>query len=99
MKIRAVRSSAALQGKPGVEIEVFNPDGFPVRSEIAVLRVGNRQFDLSRYPDDGDTHRLIFMLTPEQFAELKSGEEVIVQYGREGTDPRWSYGPLEKTLR
>src|SRR5260370_23234400 len=62
MKIRAVRSAGALSGKPGVEIEVSNPDGFPVRSEIVVLRVGNRQFDLSRYPDDGDIHKLIFTL-------------------------------------
>ncbi len=94
--LRSVPAAPALGGRPGVEIELFRTQGFPVRGEIPVLRVGGREFLLSRYPQSGDTRSLIFTLGVDEFAQLKTGDEVTVQYGREGSGPRWNFGRLDK---
>ncbi len=81
------------------ELELSSQESFPVRNELAVLRIGNREFALSRYPAGGDTNRLIFSLSEADFAQVKSGDEVYVQYGRGNTaGQRWSFGPLNKGL-
>lgn len=98
-RIEAVSSSAALGGQPGVEIEVSSDVEFPVRNELVVLRVGARESTLSRYPESGDTHTLIFTLTLEEFAQIATGDLVTVYYGRGGeTKERWNFGPLDKSL-
>ena len=47
--IKAAAASAQLDGKPGVEISVFGRTGFPVRNAMAMMRIGDRLFTLSRY--------------------------------------------------
>jgi len=80
----------------GIEIELFSAQGFPVRNEIAVMRIGTSEFGMSRYPPGGDTRTLIFSLSREDFALLKNGDEVVVTYGRDSAGPRWSFGTLDK---
>lgn len=96
--IRSVASSSVLNNRSGIEIEVSSNDGFPVRGELAVLRIGNRDFTLSRYAD-GSLNTLIFTLTEEEFAQLAGGAEARVQYGRgaEATE-RWALGRFDKNL-
>lgn len=98
INIQAVKSSPALGNKAAVEIIVWVSNGFPVRNEIAVLRIGSKEFTLSRYPESGDTHTLIFTLTPEQFAQTATGDLVSVYYGRGGeSNERWDLGTLDKS--
>jgi hypothetical protein len=97
--IRSIPTSPTLQGRPAVEIEVQSPRAFPVRDEITVLRIGMQEFLLSRYSDGGDTHVLIFTLTPEEFAATVDGALVVVQYGRGEQRDRWDLGRLNKALR
>jgi len=99
LAIRSVPASSILQGRPAVEIEVQSQRAFPVRDEITVLRIGMQEFLLSRYPDSGDTHVLIYTLTPEEFAALADGGLVSVQYGRDDRADRWDLGKLNKALR
>lgn len=94
--VRSVASANALADQPGYEIEVTSGREFPVRDELAVLRIGAQSFALSRYPDTGDTHTLIFTLTPEQFANTVATDEVTLQYGFGEPNVRWSFGPLNK---
>ena len=95
--IRRVTNGAI--GGAGVEIELFSDRAFPVRGELPVLQIGNDAFSLSGYPADGDTHRLIFSLSEQQFAQASAGASVSVQYGAgEGRD-RWEFGTFEKVLR
>ena len=94
--VRSVASANALANQPGYEIEVTSDREFPVRDELAVLRIGAHSFALSRYPDIGDTHTLIFTLTPEDFANTVATDEVTVQYGFGEPNVRWSFGPLNK---
>jgi len=97
VSIRRVASSDALGGQPGIEIELFSDDEFPVRDQILVLQVGAWQFFLSRYLN-GDLHTVVFTLTGEDFAELACGDPVIVQYGPEPSDEVWQFGNLDKSL-
>jgi hypothetical protein len=97
--IRWVGVSPILQGRPAVELEVQSQRAFPVRNEITVLRIGTQEFLLSRYPETGDTHSLIFTLTPDEFAAVPDGAPVVVQYGRGDQTDRWDLGKLNKALR
>ena len=82
-----------------MEIEVTSEKSFPVRSELVVLRIGAQEFTLSRYREDGDTHTMIFTLTPEEFDKTAAGDPVSVYYGRDD-DPsqRWDFGRLNKSI-
>jgi hypothetical protein len=96
VRIQAVAASRALRNQPGVEIEVMSNQRFSARGELPVLRIGDRAFTLSRYPASGEQNRLIFTLTPEQFAPITSGEEMWVQYGRGPARERWSFGSIQR---
>ena len=93
--IRHVASSP-IAGDGAIEIEVRSERAFPVRNEIAVLRIGEREFLLSRYPLSGDLHTLIFTLTTDEFASVADGEPVVVQYGRGVQAEQWDLGRLRK---
>ncbi len=95
--LRSVPSSPQLGNRPAVEIEVFSAQGFPVRGELPILRIGEREFKLSRYPESGDTHSLIFTLPREEFGQLKNGDPVSLQYGQGEGVPQWKFGPLDKS--
>lgn len=101
VSIRRVGSSATLRTQSAaaaVEIEVASNQPFPVRNELPVLRIGKREIMLSRYPDNGDLKRLIFTLPEEEFAQVSSGEEVLVQYGRGESTQRWNFGRMNKSM-
>jgi hypothetical protein len=89
--IRGIRSTDS-----SVEIELQSTKPFPVRSEIAVLRIGTREFMNSRYPADGRLDTLIFKLTPDEFAQVASGDPIRVQYGRGAKANYWDFGTLDK---
>ncbi|HVR89240.1 MAG TPA: hypothetical protein VHG53_06810 [Candidatus Limnocylindria bacterium] len=99
IRIRQIAASALLQGQPAIEIEVRSERAFPVRDELTVLRIGSREFLLSRYPESGDTHVLIFTLSVDEFAATTAGDAVVVQYGRGEQLDRWYLGRLDKTVR
>ncbi len=81
----------------GIEIEVFGERAFPVRNEIVVLKVGGAEFLLSRYPESGDTHVLIFWLSRDEFSGVPDRAPAFVQYGRGEQLDRWELGPLDKS--
>jgi hypothetical protein len=85
----------------GVEIEVNSTRPFPVRALRPVLKVGGREFLISRYPDDGRHDTIFFLLSESEFSDLPDGAEVVIQYDRGAvTHPRshWQAGELDKTL-
>jgi len=98
ISIRSVTAAVGLNNSPGVEIEVFSNQPFPVRNEILLLYIGKRKFMLSRYPNNGDMNRLIFTLTEEEFAQVSSGEQIRVQYGSGEPLQYWDFGRLDKTM-
>jgi hypothetical protein len=95
----SLRSQATLRSQLAVEIEVTSDRNFPVRNELQVLRIGQREFRQSRYPSNGDTKRLIFTLTDAEFNQISSGEETLVQYGRGNNSTLlWKFGAINKSM-
>jgi hypothetical protein len=82
----------------GVEIELHSSRPFPMRNQITVLRIGDKEFTKSRYPKDGNLDTLIFKLTPDEFGQLANGDPVRVQYGRGVKADYWDFGTLNKRL-
>ena len=64
--------------------------------ELLLLRIGDREFGVSRYPQTGETTGVTFTLNPEQFAQLQDGDNIRVQYGSGANRPGWSFGKLNK---
>jgi hypothetical protein len=95
--IESIRTASTPE--PKVEIEISSTKPFPVRDQIVILRIGTKDFYLSRPPSDGSLNTLIFMLTPDEFAQLDNGDQIVVQYGQgDSEDDRRYYGILDKNL-
>jgi hypothetical protein len=93
--INSIDSSDLLGGQPGIEIQVFSDDEFPVRDQSPVLLIGGRPFFLSYYPG-ADFNTLTFVLTLDEFASVASGDSALVQYGV--SNETWDLGQLDKGI-
>lgn len=78
------------------EIELGSRDGFPVRNELPVLRVAGKLLTISRYPDSGETTRLLFAVDADTFRALPDGAELSLGYGEAAGST--AVGRLNKSL-
>jgi len=93
--MRKVDAANALGGKPGVEVELYSPRrAFPVIDSLVVLQIGSKVFNLSKFKN-GDTHTLVFTLTPEEFDGTRNESLISVHYEPD-TQGHWDFGFLEK---
>jgi len=81
---------AAQSVSGGTDIEIESSTSFPVIDDLLVLHVGSVNVGLSRYPDPSDMQRLVFTLSAQQFAAVRTGDPVTVSGG--GT--LWQLGTL-----
>ena len=94
-----------------VEIELESSKQFPIRNDVIVLRVGNREFSRSKTPKDGSLNKLIFIVPAAEFAALTDGEAMTVSFRSDNVPgdvsatgrstrggPRWDFGKLDKSL-
>jgi hypothetical protein len=96
-EMTAIPLSADL-GQPAVEIALNSNRPFLPMGEILVLRIGEQEFDVSRYANDGSTSRVTFVLTQAEFASLKQGDQISVQYGDGGNSRIWRFGGVDKNM-
>lgn len=90
------QSAPQLGGASGVEITIASPEVFPVRDAMLSLRIGTKDFTLSRYVG-GDLHRVTFTLTDAEFASLPAGAPVVAHYGKTTASGHvWDCGRLDK---
>ena len=77
--IRRVQKSAALNGRPGVEIVLHNPEGFYIGGLDWVLHIGEYQF----HPLGGEygPHTRTYTLTMKQWKKLKDGDPLNLTWG------------------
>jgi hypothetical protein len=94
LTIYNVDAAKGLNGKPGVEIEVYSPHAFPVTDAMVVLQIGTKVFKISEFKN-GDPHTLVFTLTPEEFASTRDESLVTVRYEPDAQG-HWDFGFLEK---
>jgi hypothetical protein len=103
-RVNTVRSIRAVGAE--VEIELHSTVEFPVRDEVVILRIGNRDITKSRPPADGSLNTLIFSLGTAEFDRLPDGGPMTVRYGKalpapgpapQAADPaQWNFGLLNK---
>ena len=86
-QILAIRPTSA-----GVEIELASSRTFPIGDALPVLTIGDHSYRLSRFPK-GKSDRIVFVLTPDQYAAAPAGAHVTLRIG--GADP-WTFGTLRK---
>ncbi|GAC1597170.1 MAG: hypothetical protein NVS3B20_20050 [Polyangiales bacterium] len=98
-RVRDLRAaSVVVDGRrtPIVEVQLESEIAFPTQDELPTLTIGGTNTQLSRYPDDGDTHTLIFTLPLDEFAKTREGDSMRVQYGRGRVADQWDFGALTK---
>ena len=81
-----------------VEITVQSAQEFDVRDEVVALQIGSQIFSNSRSPADGDTHRLIFVLTQAEFDSLATGDVITVGWGSDAASNARNFGTLDKSM-
>lgn len=88
----------SIGGTNDVEIELKSNRALLPRGELLILRIGDQEFGLSRYPQSGDTTTVIFTLTAQEFEQLPDSASLTVQYGSGPNRPNWNFGRLNKGL-
>jgi len=94
-EVKSLRQASS-GGASAIEIELKSNREFLPRGELLILRIGDREFGVSRYPQTGETTGVTFTLTPGQFAQLQDGDNIRVQYGSGADRPGWGFGKLNK---
>lgn len=97
-RLSAMRRTLTATGAETIEIELASNREFLPRGELLVLRIGAQEFDLSRYPNTGDTRTVIFALTSEQFGRIVNGDAVTIHYGAQAPGRGWNFGPVDKNM-
>lgn len=87
---------------PLVQIELKTSRPFPVRDLPLRLQIGNKIF-LDELSGDYTGRKLTLSLTPEMFAELKDGDEIMAFFGKANNkgSPEgdvWLFGKLSKAI-
>ena len=96
--IGANPSSPAAGNQSAVEMTLTSNRPFLPMGELLVLTIGDQTFDVSRYSEDGATNRIAFVLTQTEFASLKQGDQISVQYGDGGNGRIWRFGGVDKSM-
>jgi hypothetical protein len=103
--VAAIRRATRVIGTnryPIVQIELRSNRPFPARETPLQLQVGKRFF-LEELSGDASGKNLTLTLTPELFAELKDGAEIVAFYSRpdrSGASDQnlWRFGRLNKSM-
>ena len=92
--VRSIRARGGV-----IELELYSSEGFALRAQRPILRIGDKEFTRSRYPADGGVDRLVFILTEEEFAALPDDADLTVRHGgRAPPTDGTRFGKLNKSL-
>ena len=58
----------------------------------------DQTIDTASYQDDGDTHNIVFTMSPDQYAAIQDGAPMKVQYGKDVVTHEWQFAPLDKAV-
>ena len=83
---------------PVVQLELKTSRPFPVNNVPLQLQIGKRIF-LDELSGDYTGRKLTLSLTPEMFAELKDGDEIVAFFGQSDQKEGdvWHFGKLNKS--
>src|SRR5712692_7544226 len=77
------------------ELEKTSAEPFPLRNALTELQVGPVVSSLSRYPDGGDTHTLIFTLTRDELFSVSVNDPAVVRYDPSNGQDVWQIDPID----
>lgn len=102
-QIVSIRNAVRLIGAsrlPLVQIDLKTSRPFPVRDVPLQVEIGNRVF-VDELSGDYTGRKLTLSLTPEMFAELKDGDEIVAFFGQHNAANQdvWYFGKLSKSRR
>jgi hypothetical protein len=97
-QIKSMRSVQSATLGNVVEIELGSNREFLPQGEMLVLRIGSQEFNLSRYPNSGETTTVVFTLTADEWSRVSQSDPVAVQYGSGTNYNGWSFGKIDKNL-
>jgi len=96
--MKSVAASPAIGNAAGIDITLASNRPFLPAGQVLTLQIGNQQFGISRFSDDGSTNQVVFTLTQDQFNSLQQGDSISVQYGSSGLGHTWNFGHVDKTM-
>ena len=104
-EIVSIRNAVRLIGAsrlPVVQIELKTSRPFPVRDVPLQLQIGKKVF-IDELSGEYTGRRLTLSLTPEMFAELKDGDEIVAFFSKPdgngfAAGDVWYFGKLVKTV-
>ena len=82
-----------MTGEATVEIQVASDVPFPAMNRLPVLKIGEKEFTLSRYSDPAQLKELTFTLTADEYKQVSKTNEVTVTDGKV-----WKFGALSKGI-
>ena len=94
-QVKSIRQ-VSFAGTSAIQIELKSNREFLPKGMLLILRIGEHEFGVSRYPQSGETTTVTFTLTPEQFAQIQDGSTIAVQYGSGPNRPGWRFGKINK---
>jgi len=84
----------------GLSVIVSSDEGFTVGALVWILRIGDTEFSLSRYPDFS-TNRIEFPIPDDALSRLQDGDGIDIRYGNP-TPPTGSgfgaWSPVENDI-
>lgn len=80
-----------------VQIELKTAHPFPVKDIPLQLQIGRRVF-LNELSGDYTGRKLSVSLTPEMFAELEDGADIMAFFNKPESGDVWHFGPLNKKV-
>jgi hypothetical protein len=100
-EVVSIRNVVRLVGSgriPLVQIELKTARAFPIKDAPLQLEIGKKIF-VDELSGEFTGKKLTLSLTPEMFAELQDGDEIVASFGgNTGNDPAevWRFGKLKK---
>jgi hypothetical protein len=105
-EVVSIRDTVRLIGStrlPLVQIELKTNRPFPVKDVPLQLQIGKKVF-LDELSGDYTGRKLTLSLTPEMFAALNDGDEIVAFYGKTSANESsgvdvWHFGKLQKSRK
>lgn len=94
VRIRRVQKSYANAGEPAVEISFSSQVPYDVMNRLPILKVGNKEFKLSRYTDLTNLKEITFTLTDKQYQSVDKDADITITNGK-----LWKFSTLRKVAK